>query len=311
MAKKLHELTEGYLKSCPYIEIQDVLDKLNNVSINQGDLVIATETFDTYLEFLQIIKKRILNDPSLDIPKHKINGTIRFVDNIIGKLRHYADLISFIRSNQEKIHSYASDMKDETAKSLEQTNERIMHNMNELANDVSSNIKEAKDKFDESEHNILTHVLTLLGVFSAIIITIMSVVITSSSWLNSADGNRALIAFIVPTLVTILAVIALVSLVYGLYGNDNSKEFFKKYILYVVIILCVLIICFVNIQSKSGDVRHTCYIIQETEYDITNNGNSICYVFTIDGKQYHVPYDKTFLHNNNELHFCIQHNAIE
>ena len=76
------------------------------------------------------------------------------------------------------------------------------------------------------EHNTLSHVLSLMGVFSAVITLIMSVVLTSTAWLNNANGASALIAFVVPNMVALLSVSVLLSFIYLYTRKNNVMEDF-------------------------------------------------------------------------------------
>lgn len=188
---------------------------------------------------------------------------------------------------------------------------------------VDDKLTAAKDEMQDSEHNMLTHVLTLMGVFTAVITIIMSVVITSSSWLNNADGASAFFALAVPNLVAIFAVIVLVGLVFIYQNGLLSKPGKSKVVIWflsgitalVLILTCLMGWCAISYTQpcKASQVH---YVISSSEYSIKQEINSetgkketYC-VFVFEGESFKFPYDNKYIHDGN-LYFCKEHRTLE
>ena len=204
--------------------------------------------------------------------------------------------------------------------------ESLKHNeglTKNLVKQVQKKLQKAEKKLDDSEHNMLTHVLTLMGVFTAVITIIMSVVITSSSWLNNADGASAFFALAVPNLVAIFAVIVLVGLVFIYQNGVLSKPGKSKVVIWflsgitalVLILTCLMGWCAISYTQpcKASQVH---YVISPSEYSIEQEINSetgkketFC-VFVFEGESFRFPYDNKYIHDGN-LYFCKEHRTLE
>lgn len=305
MFTTLNELKVQELRTYPLAEVVKVLDALRKVSLSQMDYVAATETLDSYLLFVDIINERICNDDFKPLSEDKKTEFLKYIKKLRERLDNFKVISSFMLSNQRRFYSYVDKLQIET---IEKVNEKTGTLTEKI---ITEKIDTATKRLDDSEHNILTHVLTLMGVFSAIIITIMSVVITATSWLNSSNSSDAITAFVVPAAVTIITVILLLAVVYGLYGDRKGRWFFYIYISIVAITLVVIVCQYKYLLDKNGEVTHTRYIIEQSEYEIVEIDNVQCYQFKIDNMEYVCPFDKMLIHDDGALHFCIQHEAIE
>lgn len=74
-------------------------------------------------------------------------------------------------------------------------------------------------KIKQLEKDTMDSHIAILGVYSAIITIVMSIVVTSSSWLNNADGASAIFAFIIPSAIVILSIAVLFLFIF-LYRKD-------------------------------------------------------------------------------------------
>lgn len=176
----LNSLRENDLKLYPQSEIIKVIKALEDyfTSVSDESLVDATESFDTYCAFVKIIEERVNSDKTLELSNSSKTRLLNRIKAINERIGTFSKINSFIRSRFDKLTQ-------DTAQTQKEMEGLLSGALAEFKNEELRIEEELKN----SEHNILTHVLTLLGVFSAIIVTIMSVVITSSSWLNSAGGD--------------------------------------------------------------------------------------------------------------------------
>lgn len=74
-------------------------------------------------------------------------------------------------------------------------------------------------KIKQLEKDTMDSHIAILGVYSAIITIVMSIVVTSSSWLNNADGASAIFAFVIPSAIVILSIAVLFLFIF-LYRKD-------------------------------------------------------------------------------------------
>lgn len=129
--------------------------------------------------------------------------------------------ISFLKNSTaiyNAIASSVSKMNDLYLQTRTEINNSLENQKSEIEN-TKNKVNSVLNKIRDSEHEILTHVLTLMGIFVGIITIIMSVVITSTSWLNNSSSASAIIAFIVPNAVVILSIAVLFLFIF-LYRKD-------------------------------------------------------------------------------------------
>ena len=190
-------------------------------------------------------------------------------------------------------------------------------------NAVKLQLQKVQGHLDNSEHTILSHVLTLMGVFTAVTTIIMSVVITSSSWLNNGDGASAILAFAIPNAIAILAVIVLVSLmfVYQKSFTNNSKGRKGPIVFFLGLFIAILLLCITLAWAAISYVQprkptQIRYVISPAEYTIVEEIDDISgktesfYQFVFDGVNYKFLYDEKYMHDKN-LYFCPEHKVIE
>ncbi len=194
--------------------------------------------------------------------------------------------------------------------------------------------EESKKAIDKIEPQLMSTVLTLMGVFSAIITIIMSVVITSTSWLNNATGASAIIAFIIPNLVTVLSIVVLLGIVFRhkekvvvIPTKDwdskrvvsiflkKSKTFFVCSLVIIAIFIGV-ILAVTFYELKSTNKPHIRYVLSEEMYECVevfdDKGKKVDEIieFNFNQNNYQFEYDDNYFHNRN-LYFCEEHNTLE
>lgn len=233
-----------------------------------------------------------------------------------------SDLQKKFGETKDRIDLSLEDAQKQVTDSLDSNESK----MNNLVNQVQGKLSKAEKKLDDSEHNMLTHVLTLMGVFSAVITIIMSVVITSTAWLNNADGASAIIAFIIPNAVAVLAVITLLFLVF-LYHNattgsnthpikSKSACVFFIILFLIIIILSGSLIWVATTHTQKCKPEHTHYIISSAEYTIRKqettdtNNQDLYFQFRLGEKNYCFRFDEEYIHDG-DLYFCQEHNTLE
>ena len=321
MLKNLDELKEKDVRALDYNETLDLIDILENNPLSQSGLIAATEKYETYISFINIIKERVENNSFCELKTKKSKTEIiNRLNQIKDKMSYFIGLVNVMRSNLLQIETQLKLSQQEINTKVEESQAILKQEVDNTVTQVQDKVKEAENKLDVSEHNILTHVLTLLGVFSAIIITIMSVVITSSSWLNNADSYEAIIAFVAPTLVIIFAVTVLLSLVYFFHERNNYKDKdqrkgvypFFGFVALIIIVIVLIVGWLAYLQAISCKATHTRYVIEREAYEVfQDKENESTYLkFIYEEKEYVFPYEEKILHDE-KLYFCIQHQELE
>lgn len=101
--------------------------------------------------------------------------------------------------------------------------------------DIITSVQDLSDKItdiDTSSDQIMPNIISLMGIFSSIIVVILSLITTSSTWLANSNETSVLIAFVVPAGIITLAICALTALVRSLVdskprNNNTGNETFK------------------------------------------------------------------------------------
>lgn len=305
----------------------EVINELEKVSISKiADMLgpKGLEESEHYRSLAIMIKKRIDNDEF-----NELKSITKKKEKEILQHRLITLISNFDYSfNIAKLH-------------VQLTN--ITTDYTQKKGEIENEVKRLGEKTDKYEHEILTHVLTLMGVFTAIITIIMSVVITSSSWLNNASNSSAVLAFIVPNLVTLFAIVVLLSFVY-LYTHDhkvpeettrkskNKKEklyinVIHKHVSYIVIVFSMIVSISLVLISvtyrKESNIIHSRIILSPGEYIVKDEiitpasidgaqpeEQRSFFQFSIEDKTYLVEYDESLTHNGN-LYFCQKHGTLE
>lgn len=109
---------------------------------------------------------------------------------------------------------------------------RDVTDLNKQLTDITSNVSEGGELYlkinnleetvkgvNDTSDKIMPNLVTLLGVFSSVIVVILSLITTSSTWLLNANETSVLIAFVVPAAIATLAVCALTAFIRPLIDN--------------------------------------------------------------------------------------------
>lgn len=254
------------------------------------------------------------------------------------------------KSVVEKVKS-ANEKFEQTENNINETvqtaQEAIQKRRNDVERDINEHLAQSQQSFEEQinikikaatdsiEPQLITTTLTLMGVFSAIITIIMSVVITSSSWLNNADGASAVVAFIVPSLVVAFSIAVLLGVVFTRRGGNYiivsgnnwnhesvANEALKKvqrtqkctviFIVIFTLVSLVIAIC----EIRCNDKPHMRYVLAENMYecieieDDLSDETSCVIEFTFNEKNYRFMYNERYFHDGL-IYFCEEHNRLE
>lgn len=92
---------------------------------------------------------------------------------------------------------------------------------------INETVKILEKRVDETKitsDQIMPNIISLMGVFSSIIVVILSLITTSSTWLSTANETNVLIAFIVPAGIITLAICALTALIRSPVDVQSNKD---------------------------------------------------------------------------------------
>ena len=364
--KDLWEYDDEYLMQCTLKEIISIINDLEEFIISprfaslekEMGLVLLTETISELFSKVSNIRSRILNDAFSDLPqrgwKTRKENLLANLFSALGVIQQYREYyrIVWTSSNEglKKVDSLHTKV-DELLRDYDAKKEELEEKINELDTKTQYSLakqesiqkelhKTVKDKIaqidnvsnktlDElqsTEGKVVSHALTLMGVFTSVIAIILSVIITTSSWLNNASSSSAIIAFTIPNLVTLLAVISVVLLIYMyqksmyppvLKEGDTPKK--SPTIISIILLVVILLITVFMATLTYRTVRtepHVRYVISQTEYIIEekkdlNTLEVHKYIeFVFEGKSHQYAYDEAYFHDSN-LYFCPHHKKLE
>lgn len=217
----------------------------------------------------------------------------------------------------------------------------------ETVNALSQKVNETKITSDQ----IMPNIISLMGVFSSIIVVILSLITTSSTWLSNANETDVLIAFVVPAGIITLVICALTALIRSSLDNQSRKEstqpdetksrlkrlylaigqILQKWGLWLFVSCAtVLIVCSTTIfcQKTTNDQTHyivKCRPTSETINDLsgeetqTTSETSVQELFIVQeiilptGERYleKIPCDESDKHSDGFVYFCLLHQCFE
>ena len=181
---QLKKLKENDLRRFSYTKTMDVVETLESLNLIDISGIAAHEEIETYISLTAIIKNRVdhdelqkqpklLNRKSKDRDKDKDILRNRLI-NILANLRF---AYNFVRLNS----------RIDTVEKISDNIQGIREDFNNLQKDyedkkktVDNIIDKHREELNASERAIMSHVLSIMGVFSAVITLIMSVVISKS-----------------------------------------------------------------------------------------------------------------------------------
>ena len=308
MEFNLQNIRADDIKKFSYEETLDLVEKLEFVCFSPTPLIESLEFYDVCLGHARCIDEKINNNeftPKSLNKSQKKSLQLRVNDLIHNfQISMRIDALLWERSNDAKCEM-----------------EKVRKDMKQM---LKEEVKLQQKNIAELEHTTLTHVLSIMGIFSAVITIVMSVVITSTSWLNNADESSALIGFLIPNLVVLFAVSTLLALVYLLFNRGNivqSKEKFSSkgciamFVVVFVLIISVLLTCILLSNIKEVNKPHIQHIISSENYTIIKKNDAegnikSYYSFSFENQIYEFEYYERYNHNGN-LYFCVEHGALE
>lgn len=303
-------------------ETVDLLNGLNWLDVFDKNL---KENHEFYAKLLDVINFRVEYSDFKEIENDDIqkNHLLSNVAQLRSRLTQYRLMV--LKCDVE------NDMKNFSTTAQEDVKKYIRTRSKSFEKTIDEKTKKAVEKI---EPQLMSTVLTLMGVFSAIIAIITSVVITSSSWLNNANGASAVIAFIIPNLVTVLSVVVLLGIVFRRKENvvvipmrdwdskqvvekflKKSKNFFVGSII-VIVLFIGIILAYSFYELNRIDEPHTRYILTENLYecveiyDEEKEEFTVIIEFELNDRNYQFEYDKDYFHDR-KLYYCQEHNALE
>lgn len=342
------------------IEVLKVIENLNwvdpedkNLNENEGfysnllDIVADKINGDLFSEILEDdTQKNLLMLRILRIRTNITQYRLVFLSNKINHdfSKKFENTEKAIRDADIHMTEVQNKLSD-SVQAFEKTISEAKNQMSEIKTKISDEVKafedtvaeETQSAIKEIQPQLMTIVLTLMGVFSAIITIVMSVVITSNSWLNNASNASAILAFIIPNLVVIFAIIVLLRLVFNktetvkvvpvkdcddwnisrLVEKDLKKsKRLMKFTVFLILFLTTILISISLICIKKDNVPHKRYVLTQETYSIveieesTTNKKQILIEFNINQNNYQFQYDEDYFHDGF-LYFCEEHNRLE
>ena len=258
-------------------------------------------------------------------------------DEVQQEVRQQAEIANQqFKTTRANIDNIVTDTQKNLQKMSEDTVQKINKHLTESENrfeqKLSKGIRKATNKI---EPQLMTTVLTLMGVFSAVITIIMSIVITSSSWLNNANSASAVIAFIVPNLVAVFSIVVLLGVVFsrkdaeivvissnGWDQENTANNALKKLkrlrvAVFSVIFVFAVVLMFVSVyEINNSSEPHSRYVLSPGMYECKeiqeDNAELPVFViaFEINEKAHVFPYKEEYFHDD-KLYFCEEHQQLE
>lgn len=316
------------LKSFSLEESLKVVSQIEAAILSEFDAVNTTEEFGEYYSYINIIDTRLATGEFEKISKAKESdvkdrlNNIKFNLSVLLRVNNIAE--DQWRSNIRRLNTFRNDVENTFNLTQDKILKRVDQEKQEVLDAVAEVVNKEKDEINKVEHTTVTHALTLMGVFSAIITIIMSVVITATSWLNNADGASAIVGFAIPNLVVLLSISTLLALIYLLFNRDHlieakSKPGLKCWVARIIVvfalIVSVLITSVLLAEINKNSTPHIRYIISPEDYTIVESENAngeivLHYVFSFDNQNFMFECCDDYNHNGS-LYFCQEHNTLE
>lgn len=331
MGIDLNTLKENELRTFSYAETRLVITELEKIRLPSLDGIDAIERVETLYSFVTLIKNRVVNHEFAELgvsgKKSEIKNLHMTLDLLLSTFKFSLDVnklqkrMAEVDSERDALDARFEDIRNKLQTTVSDYNAK-KEELEGKVEFVEQTVVDFQKKVDETEHTMLTHVLTLMGVFTAVITIIMSLVITSGAWINSADAATALVAVAVPNLVAVFVVVVLLSLVFLYHkgitkGVDEPKGvrvFFGS--TFAVVVILSVVMAWFAITTHSNKAVRVQHIISPSEYSITEEVDCetgkkvIYYEFMFDGAKYQFLYDEQYSHDGN-LYFCEETETLE
>ena len=303
-------------------ELEKLVTSQYFISMDNQDMIIdLIETTDDIYTKATLIRNKIVEDRfNEQLPKNWKTKK----ENLLSKLMYIFVIIQHYRDSY-RMWSLASDIGLQVTE-LKRDHKKLVDDYNNKKQELETTIEDTIKETQGAEGKIVSHVLSLMGIFTAVIAIILSVVVTSSTWLNNASSASAIIAFVIPNMVTLIAVISIILLV-SMYqktfyppvlpeGEQAKKVPTIITVILLVIILSITVFTCVLAYRTTRAEPHLRHVISESEYVVeekqdSNTNEVYKYIeFVFEGKSYKFAYDESYFHDSN-LYYCPVHNTLE
>lgn len=308
----------------------------NNLWSYEDDNDGIREVSEVCLHEVELLLERIrfiISDPEIPIDDENPQGTADWIKNaLVGVIDRIKQML-FIDEGINRIEGLINESKHQLESNVDAVKKDI-YSFEESVADIQETFKREvgrikkgfrgevnKIKKDLSETN--KDMLSVMGVFTSIIVLIMTLVITSSSWLNNANGASAVIAFLIPSCVVILSVCALTALLSFWIKSDKRSLVPCS----VVAVLTIVIGCIGMWKFGMHEVeQHNRLVFEVDRYASIDpddpTGERIINIHftekisTFDGEhEIEVIIDNQkesdCIIHNNLIYYCITHNRFE
>ena len=342
---------EGDIFGFSLDEIISLINELENwvtsqyfLSLDNQDMIIdLIETTDDVYTKATLIRNKIVEDRfSEPLPRNwktKKENLLSKLMYIFVTIQHYRDSyrmwaltadtglqIAEIKRKHKKLVDDYNQKKQDLEAQIDRFTKKTNDGLKTQTETINKKSKETIEEIQGAEGKIVSHVLSLMGIFTAVIAIILSVVATSSTWLNNASGASAILAFVIPNMVTLVAVISIVLLVFMYQktfyppvlpeGEKAKKAPTIIAVILLAIILFIAIYMGILAYRTTRAEPHLRHVISEHEYVVNEKQDSsteeVCkYIeFVFEGKSYEFAYDESYFHDSN-LYFCKEHGRLE
>lgn len=346
----IDNITVKRIRNFSFHEAYEYVDQLNKKisefrRLKLDDIPLYFfENIDTYLQNLYIIEEKYFNseyDSDIEVLEvYKFRADLfrctSFLEHL-GMQYGFKNLLTerAKRWNNEikKMESLISTVESNANENVEQINNFYEKTLNDIKI-AKDDLDTAKDDLKDEEHRILTHVLALLGFFTALVTIILSTVSATTSWLNKSDSADFGFAILVPSAIIIISMIAMFTLLYLLifrkYDAKNEqdenesksenvvrKKDFRVHIsILILAIICFVLLSFMIINSclnkekkePISEEKEEHIILHITDYRLDLEANKIIYTF--DGNELSMECNMDLVHSDG-LHYCVEHKTFE
>ena len=328
--EKYKRYSIDYIKNAKLSELTDIIKIIENDYKEIATVILDPKTIidqhQSYVEklndlvsLLNKVKQELFErEKKVTHSKEKLNinemiQSTLFInsslDNLLFELK--------IRYNNNKINLLSNKIQSEVEEKFKSANNDFNEKLTKLSKKVEAQENVLRDnaekKIFEAEKKVFNNSMTYMSILAALIAIIASVISTSSSWLNSANNNSVIIAFIIPALVLLVAVIFLLSFSGYLFADEEKEKEKKKVFgrLFVsvgisIVLFSLIVLPIVFSNSNKDNKGHTYYIIDSDGYQIIDNTIE----FSFNGLVYSFTYDETKIHDG-KIKYCIEHNELE
>ena len=190
--------------------------------------------------------------------------TARYLEDRLISFIDRSQLLEWVGRQQQSINDSTKDAQSRLEK-LEGDIKVSQNELKSLTEQVNNKIEDWGKKIEASNIEIedsKKDLIAILGAFSSFIVIVMSLVITSSSWINNSDSSNIFIAFWVPSCIAVLAACALTALI----RPDGQGKWGKWWFVAGATALVTVGVIGYSVNSRLISVRpdHHSYMIFET-----------------------------------------------